>query len=114
MRADVKEKWIEALRSGLYHQAVGALKQDDGLCCLGVLCEVVGLPTRRGFREELFEFLFPADDGGEALAAYDLPPGGFQGLSYNQMSELSELNDTGESFGTIAKFIERNIPAEEV
>lgn len=40
MDADVKGKWLEALRSGEYEQTTGALRSTNGYCCLGVLCEV--------------------------------------------------------------------------
>lgn len=32
--------WVEALRSGEYVQAHGALRVDGQFCCLGVACEV--------------------------------------------------------------------------
>lgn len=38
-----KAKWVAALKSGNFPQAGGALKTDEGFCCLGVLCEVSGL-----------------------------------------------------------------------
>lgn len=43
----VKKKWVEALRSGQYQQARGAIKRTlpDGTaayCCLGVLCVELG------------------------------------------------------------------------
>lgn len=44
MREDVKNLWVEALRSGEYRQGVGRLaKKVDGRkehCCLGVLCDL--------------------------------------------------------------------------
>lgn len=49
MNADVKAKWLAALRSGEYEQAQGYLgrtvtnengEQVMGYCCLGVLCQV--------------------------------------------------------------------------
>ena len=44
MNADVKQKWVEALRSGKFKQGRCHLKweADDGMrhCCLGVLCEL--------------------------------------------------------------------------
>ena len=45
MDAGLKEKWLVALRSGEYKQAVGTLKlaSRNGYCCLGVLAEVAGL-----------------------------------------------------------------------
>ena len=35
------EKWISALRSGDYSQSGGLLRDREGFCCLGVLCDVV-------------------------------------------------------------------------
>ncbi|HSV40043.1 MAG TPA: hypothetical protein VLI04_14890, partial [Nocardioidaceae bacterium] len=49
MNPEVKQKWVDRLRSGQDVQTQGTLKRmrqvecDDrpaGLCCLGVLCEV--------------------------------------------------------------------------
>ena len=31
---------VAALRSGKYKQCTGALRKDDGFCCLGVACDV--------------------------------------------------------------------------
>jgi hypothetical protein len=47
MDQSIKEKWVEALRSGDYEQGQGALRQKDQtenaeiFCCLGVLCDIV-------------------------------------------------------------------------
>lgn len=42
MDADVKKKWVEALRSGDYKQGRAMLRPSkDRYCCLGVLCEVL-------------------------------------------------------------------------
>lgn len=41
MNPEIKEKWLEALRSGDYQQGTGRLKTIDGkFCCLGVLCDL--------------------------------------------------------------------------
>lgn len=45
MKAEVKELWLKALRSGEYKQGTGQLVEvlDSGVrryCCLGVLCDV--------------------------------------------------------------------------
>jgi|LakMenE01Jun11ns_1017448.scaffolds.fasta_scaffold9843616_2 hypothetical protein len=47
MEKALKEKWLEALRSGQYKQTIGVLKMqsengDCRYCCLGVLCDVSG------------------------------------------------------------------------
>jgi len=41
MDKEVKQKWVDALRSGKYKQGQGYLRTPDGYCCLGVLCEVL-------------------------------------------------------------------------
>lgn len=42
MDADLKARWVAALRSGKYQQGVGRLfnKHEGTYCCLGVLCAV--------------------------------------------------------------------------
>ena len=38
---EVRQKWVEALRSGAYKQGRCALRSaDDEFCCLGVLCDL--------------------------------------------------------------------------
>lgn len=42
MKAEIKRKWLEALRSGKYKQGQKRLRGlDNRYCCLGVLCDVV-------------------------------------------------------------------------
>lgn len=44
MEKQLFDKWTAALRSGEYHQGKHMLrKSNDSFCCLGVLCEVMGL-----------------------------------------------------------------------
>lgn len=45
MKPEIKELWVEALRSGEYEQGRGRLTQwnqdgDEMFCCLGVLCDI--------------------------------------------------------------------------
>ena len=41
MKKEYKDRWVEALRSGKYKQAKGTLRNKEGFCCLGVLCDIV-------------------------------------------------------------------------
>ena len=42
MKADIKTRWVEALRSGHYKQGKGQLRPtSDSYCCLGVLCDIM-------------------------------------------------------------------------
>lgn len=40
MNKELKPKWLKALRSGEYKQSRETLKDDNGFCCLGVLCDL--------------------------------------------------------------------------
>lgn len=41
MKPEIKQKWLEALRSGKYKQGTGKLASfENRYCCLGVLCEI--------------------------------------------------------------------------
>ncbi len=41
MNQEIKQAWIEALRSGEYQQGRGQLRDQKGrMCCLGVLCDL--------------------------------------------------------------------------
>ena len=40
MDAEIKTKWIKALRSGEYKQGEKYLNQDNKFCCLGILCDI--------------------------------------------------------------------------
>lgn len=40
MRKDIADMWADALRSGEYRQTTMQLRDVDGYCCLGVLCDL--------------------------------------------------------------------------
>lgn len=40
MKRSIARKWAQALESGDYKQTVGELRNKDGFCCLGVLCNI--------------------------------------------------------------------------
>jgi hypothetical protein len=99
----IKQKWVEALRSGNYQQTQGALhKINDGYCCLGVLCEIEGLEW--------------AQHGGKVMRPLNgtspaYLPSSFAarvGLTKTQQNTLAALNDGGKPFNYIATVIERN------
>lgn len=50
MTQEIKDKWLDALKSGRYTQGTGRLRRIDNgrltYCCLGVLGEVCGLKIR--------------------------------------------------------------------
>lgn len=40
MNKRVKKLWIKALKSGKYKQTIRTLHDQNGYCCLGVLCNI--------------------------------------------------------------------------
>ena len=47
MEVELKNKWVQALRSGDYKQTHATLKNEDGdRCVLGVLCDITGIPVQ--------------------------------------------------------------------
>lgn len=58
MDKELKQKWIDALRSGEYKQTKGTLRDTNGHCCLGVLCDVAKPPEWDGERVVWFDDLW--------------------------------------------------------
>ena len=55
MNQEIKARWVAALRSGEYPQAINRLRFEDGYCCLGVLCELAvadGVISNLGMGED--------------------------------------------------------------
>jgi hypothetical protein len=117
MSMSLKQKWIDALRSGKYTQGRYALEIVDkqnkvtGNCCLGVLCRVAGI-----------EPVYEVDAWGQMQALFyghtETLPEDFQiklGLTNNQQDNLVGLNDDeGYSFLEIADYIEENVELNNV
>jgi hypothetical protein len=108
MKEDVKGEWVRALRSGKYRQGTGALRsKDDEYCCMGVLCEVLGLEWEDP--NNTFDGV-PVKYRQERSVGY--PPESLCteiGLRYSSVVELGIANDGGKTFGTIADWIEGHL-----
>lgn len=111
---DVKEKWVTALRGPNYKQTRGILKSEDGgYCCVGVLCDLVGVE----FEWDPFEDRFKTPQGASGLPwAEDLPQEIANVLlqPWGEKDELGEhltrLNDVCHmTFSQIADWIEENL-----
>lgn len=123
MKADLKAKWLTALRSDKYTQGQGFLRGgDDTFCCLGVLCEVAGFEWRDPTEEDdeaAGVFVTGESDGSEhlnhdeyvALGLDDeqAAEGDFT-FSETRSTRLSQMNDDGSDFSEIADWIEENVP----
>ncbi len=110
----IKEKWVEALRSGQYSQSKATFRapnvhnDDASYCCLGVLCEVLGTGEWGGFDEP--DVFYPSDASyywidGKRYGGYTAPL-----LSYRTGVVLAGMNDdSGKNFNEIADWVEENL-----
>jgi hypothetical protein len=111
MDAQLKAKWVEALRSGDYQQTTGTLRDGDSFCCLGVLCDISGAgrwePVERASaRPHLHQYVIGENYNQQYLPAALKAP---NGLSDNIVDPLMDMNDSGNTFKQIADYIEKNL-----
>lgn len=126
-----RKAWLEALRSGSYKQTKGKLKSRNGsYCCLGVLCEVAGVPKVYDAGEYQYGPLEAVEkDEWSQYSATALPPVAQEWLGvstseprlakpvvvvdkYGDEEEITSLislnDDYGWSFEQIADAVEAN------
>lgn len=130
MKPEIKEKWLNALRSGEYSQGKHQLRDaNDNFCCLGVLCDLY-LKETDGEWEELVDdstgynyaiVSYNEDNYGpnsETLTAEVAKWSGLDNSSpvvevkngmHLSSSHLTVLNDEGYSFNEIADLIEKSL-----
>jgi hypothetical protein len=112
MKQDIKQRWVEALRSGKYKQGTGRLRDqnadgDDEFCCLGVLGD---LYDRNRWSHGTEYRVSPEDCRvGTVIAVLPSDVIGDIGLTGAQQDQLAEMNDHGSSFEEIARWIEENL-----
>jgi len=96
-----QQLFVEALRSGRYRQGTNAEWQQglDGQvlhCAYGVLADCYQRETGQ-------QVFFPL--GTDAMAVND-EPRQWLGLTTDQLGELVNRNDAGESFESLARWVE--------
>lgn len=93
MDPDLKNKWVEALRSGKYQQGEYRLLGNEGYCCLGVLAKISGKYEDPELSDRSF-----------------LQPERSFGLDNLTQNTLSMMNDMSKmSFAEIADWVEANL-----
>jgi hypothetical protein len=109
MDADVKAKWVAALRSGNYKQIKAGLRKGDNFCCLGVLCDIVNPDgwtdkvNALGYRD--FQFVGDHNDC-ELPATLRVKVG----IPVGMILPLISMNDSqSKPFTEIADYIEQNL-----
>jgi hypothetical protein len=119
MKAKMKQKWIDALRSGKYKQGDGYLCNTDenGVdkhCCLGVLAEVAGVKREILYGKETLteigrsRWLGTWAKSGEPEYETHKPS-----THTTLQRKLAAKNDSKWSFKRIATWIQKNVPAQE-
>ena len=121
MKPEIKQKWLNALRSGEYTQSQERLRSDDGYCCLGVLCDLY-IEENKGYYwfGDVDDYLFMSHNSDSYYEGTYLP---FPVMEWSCLKDsnpividnygdriaLSDLNDTGFSFDEIADYIEKQL-----
>jgi hypothetical protein len=116
---DFKHEWITALRSGIYKQGHGKLKDADGrYCCLGVACAIKNcdniLNKKFIYKDgEIGKDNMISHDKKALIKENTIPitsveniPSTIRGMYSEIANVLAELNDDGSSFKEIAEVIE--------
>ncbi len=114
--ADIKQQWLDALRSGKYKQCGVYLNYDNHFCCLGVLCEIQERPKTRN--DEYSETYYDSNNCGlnenNPLFSILGDLGYFEHFYFSNpdveldvFESLAQLNDGGYSFEDIAYIIEK-------
>mgnify|MGYP000560213115 CR=1 FL=1 len=102
MNPTLKAKWLKALRSGEYKQGREVMRQTilDGdecvFCCLGVLADI----------NHADEWSDNTETGVSSIRGKDTYP---SILPVRTETALAHMNDIGDSFETIADWIEVNL-----
>lgn len=100
MNAELKQQWVEALRSGKYQQGVGRLRTKDGeYCCLGVL----GCIMKLSFDELGCRFIDKMDE----TTSSEYPQLPINRIDQNHLISMND--DDKASFSEIADYVEEHL-----
>ena len=139
MNPEVKQKWIDALRSGNYEQGSEKLRNVSGYCCLGVLCDLYAQeyntewefmgyedesnpqPTDYWYFEGQSEFLPESvmEWAGlktnnpqvrvEPQVRFEVEDNEDEDNSHYEDALIANVNDSGYTFNDLSKIIEQQL-----
>lgn len=113
MKKELKKKWVEALRSGKFKQTKKFLctrKEDtQEYCCLGVLCEVMGIPKKKSY-DNVYSYEFIGGTYSTRGLSQTMRHTEFGRNGQRVHYALIAMNDSGKTFSEIADWIEKNVP----
>lgn len=103
MNAEIKQKWVEALRSGKYQQTKNLFACDGKHCAVGVL---IDLYLKENDKSEIVIDELESMPTSVSLWAELESPTFETPIS---ILDVMELNDAGHPFADLADFIECNL-----
>lgn len=129
MKPEIKQRWLEALRSGDYQQGRCFLRYDfeDGkseYCCLGVLCDIYSKENEGSWEESSSRRQVERDGKSAAIQDFKVSDGQVDQYLPDEVVKwagldsrdpdvgdayVSQMNDTGIPFENIADKIEENL-----
>ena len=110
MNEQVKQKWLSALRSGDYQQTRSYLRNEDGFCCLGVLCDLYGKEHNVEWKLVDAGIYYEFQDKKAILPLSVIEWAGVEDDNPEICeTPLSRLNDNGSTFNEIADLIEKHL-----
>jgi hypothetical protein len=105
MKTEIKERWINALRSGEYRQDKTCLRTINGYCCLGVLLDV----TKDISKGNWYNSVFVHTCYNSRFGISDSLREEFE-LTDEMHKKCIVMNDVeGKSFTEIADYLEENL-----
>ena len=124
-KEEIKTQWVNALRRGEYKQGTQYLRKTDPdshadkFCCLGVLCDLAakaGVIPSPSAAFSTGNNASPIGVYGSNRTSLPVPVMKWVGVKTDMgqfrdgrsIVSLADLNDSGESFATIADLIESN------
>lgn len=103
-QTEFNRRWCEALRSGDYAQANGALRINDAYCCLGVALDIADPNgwTTPASKSRMCQHRYSNNVSVPDRAFFRQTTG----ISTSAISRLAVSNDQGSTFAEIADQIE--------
>jgi hypothetical protein len=108
MDPQIKQRWVDALRSGQYKQGKGFLHRGNKFCCLGVLCDTVDA-SRWTYVKSHDAWAYGEEYPSVATTEINFDILQEIMLDLQLHNYLIKLNDWGHSFEEIATYIETHL-----
>ena len=118
MNKALKDRWLNALKSGDFRKGTGIMYDgaDNSYCCLGVLAEITD--TWSEFKEDCKALTARSNPHGEYFGVFAHMPGTMEGymnsswapkeagLDKETLITLAKINDNTFSFDAVCQYIQ--------